>query len=195
MTEIKMAGKSGLVPFVIIGLAILAMLVYLLFSYTTFDEEPVIMADVSVPLPKITDETNRKVNDFVAFVYSGTNKVSANQTYIAGALSKMTAAINAVADRSGYNVNADLKKVEELTHTITTTSSKINKANEIAEATTILSKAMLGVQHAKFPALVTEASELEKFSASINPHLPPSNQKGSLKAFFSKAADLLKKMS
>ncbi len=195
MAEIKIAGKSALAPFVILGLAILALLIYLLFSYTTLQEKPVVRAGLSAPASISIHESNRKINDFATFVNGNANKSGLDDTYTANALLKLAEAINAVASESGYKVSADLNEVKDYTHKITSASFETTKPEEIGKATRIVTEALVEMQQARFPTLVAEAGELKKSLASINPDVPMPEQKGALKAFFSKAARLLQKMN
>jgi hypothetical protein len=195
MAEIKMAQKSGVTSLVVLGLAILALLIYLLFSYTTLQEKSVARADLSASSLTNTEEGSIKVKEFVAFVNTRADQMGDNPTYTMQALFELTEAINAVAAEHGFNISADLNKVKDDGYKPAKVSPKTKEAGEISKAADILSEALVEMQQARFPTLVAEAGELQKCSASINPGVPIPEQKDALKSYFTHAASLLTKMS
>ncbi len=194
MTEIKIEKEKPVWPWILTGLGILALLIYLLFSYTHTNESAEIKNTEGIELLNV-HENNSTVAAFVAFVDNDTNKMSLDHAYSSQAVLKLTGAISAMAGETGYNVQSDLDKAKEYANKITNGRFETTHADNIRKAADILSTALQKMQQAKYPALATEAEELKKASASINPDVLTLDQKSAVKSFFSKAADLLQKMN
>lgn len=186
MTEIKIEKKKPVWPWILLGLAIVALLIYLLYDK---DEKPVSTELINV------HENNSTVAAFVTFINADTNKMSLDHAYTNEALLKLTGAINAMAGETGYNVQADLDKAKEYADKITNDPFETTHADNIRKATDILSTSLQNLQQAKYPQLAAEAEDLKNASASINPDALTLDQRDAVKSFFSKAADLLQKMN
>ncbi len=194
MTEIKIEKKRAVWPWVLLGLGILALLIYLLFSYTHTDDSAVMENAGGTELINVR-ENNSTVSAFVTFVNDDANKMSLDHSYTNGALLKLTQAIDAMAAETGYNVRADLDKAKEYANKITNDPFETTHADNIRKAADILSTSLQNMQQAKYRELALDAEELKKASAAIDPDVLTLDQKGAVKSFFGKAADLLQKMN
>lgn len=189
MTEIKIEKKKPVWPWILIGLGIIALLIYLL-GFRDRKEDEADTADlISV------NENNSTVAAFVNYVEVDTNKMSLDHAYTNEALLKLTDATSAMAGEIGYDVRADLDKVKEYATQITKDPFETTHADNIRKAADILTNVLQNMQQAKYPGLTNEVAELRNASASINPAVLTLDQKDAVKSFFGKAADLLQKMN
>lgn len=132
---------------------------------------------------------------YINFAETDKDKMGLDHEYTNEALSKLIEATNAMAGEVGYEVRADLEKVKEYAEMITKDPFETTHADNIREAANILTKVLQNIQKAKYPGLTNEVAELKNASESIKPGVLTLDQRNEVKTFFSKAADLLKKMN
>ena len=192
MTEIKIEKKKLLWPWILLGIGIVALIIYFLAFQTSSEE----VKEVSETTDLISvKENNTIVEAYVSFVEADTNRMTLDHAYTNEALLKLTDAANAMAGQIGYDVKADIEKVNEHAKMITKDPFDTSHANSIRKAADILTNVLQNIQKAKYPGLTNEVTELKNASASINPTLLTLDQRDEVKSFFSKAAVLLKKMN
>jgi hypothetical protein len=212
MAEIKIEKKKLLWPWILLGLGVIAVLIYFL----TFDDyngqtnevpktskligtkETDIISERIVT--KETDlinvkENNNTVEAYINFVEISKNRMSLDHAYTNEALSKLIKATNAMAGEVGYDVRAYLEKVMEYAEKITKDPFNTTHADNIRKADDILTTVLENIQKAKYPGLKNEVLKLKIVSESIKPGVLTLDQKDEVKTFFSKAADLLDKMN
>ncbi len=189
MTEIKIEKKKSAWPWILLGLGIIALLIYLLGFSDRKEKEADTAELISV------NENNSTVAAFVSFTEDDKNKMGFDHAYTNEALLKLTDATGAMAGEIGYDVRADLDKVKEYANNITKDPFETTHADNIRKAADILTNVLQNMQQAKYPQLSNEVAELRNASASINPDVLTLDQKDAVKSFFYKAADLLRKMN
>ena len=140
-------------------------------------------------------ENNNTVNGYITFVTDDQNKMSLDHSYTSEALSKLTAATNAIADEIGYDLQTDLGNVNKYADQIRKDPFETTHADNIRKAADVLTNELQSIQKAKYPTLTKEASELRDASMSIKPEVLTLQQKEAVKSFFAKAALLLEKMN
>lgn len=203
MTEIKIEKKKQVWPWMLLGLAIAAVLIYFLGFYDN-DHDNKEMNEVTelseLKGPEETDlisvkENNNTVAAYVNFVDADQNKMSLDHEFTNDALLKLTEATYAIAGEIGYDVQADLEQVKEYANRVDNEPFVTTHANSIRKAGDILTNALQNIQKSKYPGLTNEVEELKNATIAINPDILTLNQKKEVKAFFSKAANLLQKMN
>ncbi|MBN1113636.1 MAG: hypothetical protein JXA53_12065 [Bacteroidales bacterium] len=200
MAKIKIEKKKLMWPWILLAVGAIAVLIYFL-AFHDYNEK---MNEV----PKTSEligtteadlisvkENNSTVAAYVNFVETGKNKMSLDHAYTNEALLKLTEATNAMAGEVGYEIRADLEKVKEYAEMITKDPFDTIHADNIRKADDILTNVLQNIQMAKYPGLTNEVAELKNASESIKPEVYTLDQKDEVKTFFSKAADLLKKMN
>lgn len=200
MTEIKIEKKNIVWPWILLVLAVIAVLVYFLVydDYKEVKDEDKQTSELVGPQrPDLISvkENNSTVAAYVNFIESGDNKMTLDHEYTNEALYKLTEAVYAIAGEVGYDVKADLEKVKEYAEKITNDPYETTHADNIRSASEILTNALQNIQKAKFPGLANEVAELRNASEAIKPAILTLDQKNEVKAFFSKAANLLRKMN
>ncbi len=201
MAEIKIEQKKQVWPWFLVGLVIAALLVYfLVFRDNNNSTTEVVTEENYNSGTNDTNllgvkENNSTVAAFVSFVENDTARMSLDHAYTNEALLKLMAASNAMADEIGYDIQADLDKLEASAKLIDNEPFETSHAKNIRNATDNSTTALQNMQRAKYPGLTSEVDELKSASASINPETLTLDQKGAVKNYFAKASDLLKKMN
>ncbi|MCJ7801921.1 MAG: hypothetical protein MUP82_06145 [Candidatus Marinimicrobia bacterium] len=200
MAEIKIEKKKLVWPWILLGLGVIAVLIYFLAFHDYNGETNEVPKTSELIGTKETDLINVKENNstvaaYINFVEIGKNKMSLDHAYTNEALSKLIEATNAMAGEVGYDVRADIERVKEYAEMITNDPFETTHADNIRKADDILANVLQNIQKAKYPGLTNEVAELKNASESIKPGVLTLDQKDEVKTFFSKAADLLHKMN
>lgn len=217
MAEIKIEKKKLVWPWILLVFSIITVLFYFLVfhnynkkmnevpktlevksvkengsavnTYVKIDEEPKIYDLISVK------ENNSVVEAYVHFVQTDKNKMNLDHAYTIEALLKLIEATDAIAGEVGYEVRADLDKVKVYSKMIGEDPFETTHADNIKKADAILTDVLQNIQKAKYPGLADNLRELRSASEAIKPAILTLDQKKEVKAFFSKAAELLQKMN
>lgn len=192
MTEIKIEKKKSVLPWVLLGLGVIALLLYLLGVFDKKEESN--DAPVATDLIDVR-ENNTTVAEYVSFINADTAKMSLDHEFTNQAFLKLTNAINAMAGDVDYSVKADLDKAKEYADHITNDPFETTHADNIRKSADIVSGALQNMQQAKYPTLTNEVSEVKNAAAAINPDVLTLDQRDAVKGFFGKAANVLEKMN
>ncbi|MCM4167627.1 hypothetical protein KCTC52924_00867 [Arenibacter antarcticus] len=200
MAEIKIEKKKQIWPWLLVGLVIVALLLYfLVFRDNGKNTEAVTEAD-DITNTNESDllgvkENNGTVAAYVNFVENNKEKMSLDHEYTNEALLKLIEATNAMANEVGYEAQADIEKVKEYAKMISSDPFETTHADNIRKADDILTNVLQNIQKSKYPSLVDEVEELKSASESIKFGVLTLDQKDAVKNYFAKAADLLQKMN
>lgn len=100
-----------------------------------------------------------------------------------------------MANKTGYDVKADLDQADNYANQITKDPMATNHADKIKKAAEIISTSLQNIQMAKYSSLKTEADDVKSAASAINPGVLTLDQKQAVQSFFDKAAILLQKMN
>lgn len=201
MAEIKIEQKKQVWPWLLVGLVIVALLVYFLVNNNknniNMEEVTEVNSDSGTNADNLlgVKENNATVAAFVNFVKNDTSSSSLNQAYTNEAFSKLNSALNAMAGEIGYDIKSDLAKVKESAALVANEPFETSSGKNIRNATDNSTTALQNMQQAKYPWLSEEVEELKSASASINPDVLTLEQKDAVKKYFAKAADILNEMN
>lgn len=200
MAEIEIEKKKPIWPW-IVGLLILAAIIYFLFFMNKDDNDRIDDGATTSETEQVSEENNADMEDTAAYSniaevedytnYIGDSKMGVDHEYTHGALVKLIAATRATAEAVEVNVDSDLTLAKEKTEEITKDPSKLTHANKIKESGQIISRALRTIQTDKFPDLQSEYDEVETAISKIEPDKQTLEQKDAVKAFFSEAEQLL----
>ena len=197
MTEIKIEKKATIWPWILLGLFILAVVLYFLFFRNNGnDNAAAANADTTTQTALIeAHENNDTVASYIMFVKADTTKMSLDHSYASTALMKLVAATRAMAGEANFDIKADLDKAEDDANQITKNPAATNHADLIKDAATHIGTALQNLQHAKYPSLNTESDALTSAASGIDPAVLTLDQKQNVQSFFDKAANLLQQMN
>jgi len=199
MAEIKIEQKKAGWQWLIVGLVIVALLVYFLVLRENGKDTEEVTEENYIAYTSESDIIRGQKNDgnvtaFVDFVNSK-KQMSLDHAYTNEALIKLTDAVNSKANEVGYEVRADIAKVKGYARMITVDPYETTHAGYIRKAVDILTAELHNIQKAKYSDLANEMKELTRASESINPEVLTLNQKDAIKNYFAAASDLLQKMN
>ena len=204
MAEIKIEKKNTIWPWILIGLLILAALLYFfVFADNVSDDESEMSDD---NMEQIVVEEDNDANKDDTAVFSDMNEISDYKTYIEdskmgvdheythGAITSLIAATRATANALSIDVDADLTEANTMADEIKKDPEDLTHANKIKDAAQIISRALGKIQNQKFPQLQSEYNNVENAISKIKPDLQTLNQKDAVNGFFSSASSLLTNM-
>lgn len=191
MTEIKIEKKKSMWPWMLLILGILALLVY----FAAFNDRSGMKETKEITALINVKENNSTVAEFVRFIEVDSRDMGLDHIYTNQAFTKLIAATNAMADEIKYDIRADIDQAKEYAAKITEDKFATTHADSISKAANILTNALQKMQQDKYSELANEAAELRNAAGSIKPDILTLDQKDAVKGFFSKAAELLKKMN
>lgn len=206
MAEIKIEKKSTPIwPWILLGVALIALLIYLFSSRDNNNERDeiteVTRSDSSYASSTQAGRTqanasgNSEVLAYVSFIREDPDQMGLDHRFTNEAFSKLTSATNAMADKVGYNIQQDMTQVRTRTQKITTDPFETTHANSIREAAGILAQSLQNIQQKAFSGLASDADGVKSAAAGIKGNVMTLDQKGEVKSFFRKSADLLEKMN
>lgn len=192
MAEIKIEKKKSIWPWILLGLVILAVVLYFLFFKNKTENATTSVSDTTAVAIHNGNDT---VTDYINFVNGDTSKMALDHSYSSQALIKLVQATQAMANNKGYDVKADLDQARDYANQITKNPLETNHADKIKKAAQIISTSLQNIQMAKYPALNMEAEGVKSAASNINPDVLTLDQKQAVQLFFDKAAMLLQKMN
>lgn len=191
MAEIKIEKKKTVWPWVLLGILILALLIYF-FGFRNEDNKEVTQTDPSAQV--ISPEEGGPVSEYIQYVNSS-GTMALNHEYTSEALLKLTNAVKSKGEQVGQDVSGDLDKVNEYADKITRDPFETTHANSIRKSADILADAMQNIQAAKYPNLSAQCMEVKNAANNIDPDVLTLDQKDAVKSFFEKSANLLEDMN
>ncbi|GHB70627.1 hypothetical protein [Persicitalea jodogahamensis] len=194
MAEIKIEKKPPVWPWILLGLLLLGFLVYWFALRDQDTDDRMGMEEVENTEMVTTNETG-PVAEYIALLDNDTEPMGLDHEFTNEALMKLTAAAQAVADQSDYDITADLDQVREYANKIEVDPFETTHANSIRKASEILAGSLHKMQEAKFPQLANEAQSVVSAADKIDPDVLTLDQKPAVKGFFNEAASLLRRMN
>ena len=191
MTEIKIAKKKPVWPWILLLFGLLAAASFLFFRNHKI--MPVETVDKKVLID--VHENNTIVAAYVAFINADTNTMSLDHAFTNEALIKLTDAVDAMATEADFDIKVDIAKAKQYADEITRDPMSNTHADKIRSAADVLGTALQNLQQAKYPGLSNEATDVKSAAAAIIPETLTLDQRNAVKSFFRKAANLLTKMS
>lgn len=197
MAEIKIEKKKAIWPWILLGLLILAIILYFLFfrndtNDMVKDEENEITAPVT---DNSMNAENKDVEDYVNYVNSDTTTMGLDHTFTHNALIKLVDATKSTADKQNFDIQADLDLTRKDAEKITDDPMATTHADYIKAASSRMSKALQNMQQAKFPQLSNESQKVMDASNELSTADLTLDQKRTVHTFFTEAAELLQKMN
>lgn len=206
MAEIKIEKKKPILPWILLGLGVLALLYFLFFKNddvvddTRKNETEKVRKDV-----RATE--NVKKSSAVVLSAMAISKISEYKSYIANdakmgvdheysnnALTRLIDATEAVANSLEVDIKADLEKARENAAEVTKNPTEMDHSNKIKKAGDNIAQALEKIQRQKYPTLNNRLEDLQESLAAIAPDKKALDQKSTIKNFFKEADRLLTNM-
>ncbi len=196
MAEIKIEKKSPIWPWVLIGLIILAIILYFfVFKDKNSTQMANNNADTTAMAMNNQNGNDDAVTTYINYVRRDTAEMSLDHEYSHEALTKLANATEAISNKTGVDVKADLDEAKKLSQDITDNPNATSHADDIKKASTIIATALSTIQSAKFSDLSANAESLMNDAKAVDARDLTLDQKNTVQTFYHNAADLLEKMN
>ncbi|GAB2618288.1 hypothetical protein [Belliella aquatica] len=201
MAEIKIEKKTPIWPWILLAVAVIVVLFLVLSNNDDSEKVEDIQDDrIEQGFGGSTDVRRAVINNsavfaFVSFINEDPDSMGLDHEFTNEALLKLTNATSALADEIDYDIQKDLDKVKTHADKITKDPFDTTHANSIRMSAGILANVLQNIQQKAFPNLESEADVVIKSASAIELEALTLNQKGDIKNFFRKSADLLEKMN
>lgn len=212
MAEIKIEKKKPVWPWILLGLLILAVILYFVFANNdtrddlddTDDREQV--RDTTYTNNQRTDNTTRwedntattiqggEVENYISHV-NDKSRMGVDHEYTNNALIHLINAVETKAREVNVDVDVAIQEMRNESREITQNPQGTNHANKIKNVGAKIAGTLEDIQEEKFPNLSDEVEEVKTAVRDIDATTLTLDQKDKINIFFNHAADVLKKMS
>jgi hypothetical protein len=189
MAEIKIEKKKPVWPWLLAGLLLVVLILFLVMRDDRRDGY--VAGDRDTTEQRVGDRD--AVEEYVQYVEDGS--MDEHHEYTSGAFSRLIRAVRAKANEVNHDISADLEQANESVNRITNDPTETNHANNIKNAADRLTRAMGNLQQARFENLDSEMEDVREAADSIDPNVLTLDQKDEVNSFLNNSADLLKKMN
>ncbi|QPH38603.1 hypothetical protein [Pedobacter endophyticus] len=187
MAEIKIERKKMLWPWILAGFGIAAVLAIYFFYYR--DKE-----SINVSTKNEGGKIHESIVEYTSYVDSDTTAMGLDHKYTHNAILKLANAIRDLASLTGYSAKNDIQQAIDCANLITIDPNAGTHADNIKKAAAFLSTALANIQKKGFTGLRNEADQVRKAGEEIDTDVLTLDQKRKVRAFFTNASILLKKM-
>jgi len=207
MAEIKIKKKTPIWPWILLIVVIVALLYFLFFvddndTVDMREDNTEVIMDNNVDdeavgftnneTAGLKENANSKIEIYSEYIADG--KMGIDHVYSNGALEKLINATETTANALDVDISADLEIARDNATSITKDPYKVDHANKIKNAGTIIVNALGKIQEQKFPDMGDQISELRNSLMAIEPQIKTLNQKSEVKMFFEQASNILTNM-
>ncbi|MEO5912238.1 MAG: hypothetical protein ABIP95_15225 [Pelobium sp.] len=195
MAEIKIEKKKPIWPWVLVGIIILAFILYFFLIKDKMNSQAVTQNTDSTAMGMDNRTDEDAVATYINFVNADTSKMSLSHEYSHEALTKLANATEAMSNKTGVDVKANLDEVRQLSQNITDNPNATTHADDIKKASIIIATALGNIQKAKFADLSDDSTKLMNDANAVDENDLTLDQKSTVQTFYDAAADLLQKMN
>nr|MBC7612191.1 hypothetical protein [Pseudopedobacter sp.] len=194
MAEIKIEKKQPIWPWVLLGLIILAAVLYF-FVFKNQNSSQLLGEDADTTAIVMDNQNEGAVAEYINFIDGEADTMTLAHDYSHEALSKLADATKAMSNKTGVDVSANLNEVKALSQQITNNPMATTHADDIRKASTIIATALGTIQQTKFPDLRMNSEDLMNDAKAVDENDLTLRQKSTVRTFFNSAANLLQKMN
>lgn len=209
MAEIKIEKKKPVWPWILLGLLILAVILYFVFANddnTTGDREDNTELEDTTYTGQSDENTTRwedntaanttgdEVSTYLTHV-GDQSRMGVDHEYTNNALIHLINAVETKARQVNVDIDKDLQQMREDARQITQNPQGTNHANKIKQVGTRIAGTLETIQEEKFPNLSKDVEEVRTAAQNIETSVLTLDQKDKINSFFNEAADVLRKMS
>lgn len=209
MAEIKVEKKKPVWPWILLGLLILAVILYFVFA----DNDTMDDVDDTDDIEQVEDTTytsnenttgwddntstagtGGEVENFIAHV-GDQSRMGIDHEYTNNALIHLINAVETKAREVNVDIDASIQEMRGDAREITQNPQGTNHANKIKSVGEKIASTLEDIQEKNFPNLSNDVEEVKTAAQKIEASTLTLDQKDQINEFFNQAADVLKKMS
>jgi hypothetical protein len=208
MAEIKIEKKTPVWPWILLGLLILAVILYFVFAdddtddvYDDDDTEQVMTPseteeDYSENTANWEDDNlsgDDSVSKYVAHI-GDKEKMGIDHQYSSEALVLLINALENRTEEANINTDVEMEELKKDVRAIKEDPQSLNHANSIKNVGMKIVNLMEKVQKEKYPNISQDVQETRTAVQNIQPSTPTLDQKDAMNSFYKEAGDVLQKM-
>jgi hypothetical protein len=209
MAEIKIEKKKPVWPWILLGLIILAVILYFVFAdedtddvYDDDNTEQVITTSESEEnmddMDTATWEDDNLSGDDSASMYvthiGDTEKMGIDHEYSSEALVLLINALENRTEEANINTDIEIQELKNDVRDIKEDPQSLTHANAIKNVGMKIANLMEKVQKEKFPNISQDVQEVRTAVQNIQPSTPTLDQKDAVNSFYKEAGDVLQNM-
>lgn len=213
MAEIEIERKSGMAwLWWVLGLALLALLAWLLFAGGDDDDVAVVdpmvtdtaamvapMGAVDTGMAGMAVQGGPAVQEYMnTCAPAQPTEMGLDHAYTSDCLNRLVAAVETVLQSpsvTGVNAQAELTTARQAAERLAQSQVGAEHSRMTQEAFTAVAALVNRIQDDRFPALDSQATQMEQTATSISPGQPLLNQRESVQQFFRQAGAVLNGMT
>ncbi len=211
MAEIKIEKRKPAWPWIIAGLAVIAIIVFLVVGNndrdmnrdqtaaygskhdSRYDKDRDNTRNNSIMNGNSDKKERREVAEFVDYVRHDLKDETLDHRNLTRAFNELRDATESIAEKTGYP-KENIEDTKDYIKEINKDSFEDENAEQIKRTADVFADHLQKMQMAKFPQLKTDAMKLVETSKRIHSNQPAVDQTGELRSFLAEAADLVEKM-
>lgn len=199
MAEIRVEKKKRPVWPWILAILLVAAVIWIVADdndYDTGEQVSTVQMDEEADTYE-NDATEGAAMAYVNFIEQNGDKVTVEHEYSHQALTRLSEALNSVAENNNISLE-DKQKIEELRQKadrLMRNTDSEQHANILSDAFSSAAQIMENMQKQQFPDLQDEVNEVKNAANEVKPNVLVTNQKSAVKNFFQKSADAVEAMA
>lgn len=205
MADIDIEKKKPVWPWILLGLVILALLLFLVFANDdqiddtedfedTETEQLDTMEDDQMRDTLSRTTTGDDVESYMTYI-EDTTRMGVDHDYTSGALIHLVNAVESKAREMNYDIDANLVQLQQDAERLSQDPTATDHANQIKQAGEEIAGILEGMQEENYPGLSDEVEEVKTAVEDIDPNQDAMQQRETIKTFFEEAGDVLREMS
>lgn len=206
MAEIKIEKKQPVWPWILLGIIILAVILYFVFADDDNDdlleedntEQVITPMETEDDLETVTWEEDNlsgdeSVSNYMAHI-GDTERMGIDHQYSSEALVFLINALENRAEEANINTDVEIEELKNNVRDIKEDPQTLTHANSINNVGTKIVNLMEKMQMEKFPDISQDVQEVRTALQNIQPSIPTLDQKEAVNSFYNEAGDVLQKM-
>ncbi|CAM4141267.1 hypothetical protein [Gillisia limnaea] len=209
MAELKIEKKKPVWPWILLGLIILAVILYFVLADNDTDDvddvddntEQIITSEPEEDYSEMDTATweddnlsgDDSVSKYVAHI-GDTEKMGIDHKYSSEALILLVNALENRAEEANINTDVEMQELKSDVRDIKEDPQSLDHANSIKNVGMKIVSLMDRIQNEKFPNISQDVQEVRTAVQNIQPSTPTLDQKDAMNSFYKEAGDVLQKM-
>ena len=205
MAEIKIEKKKPVWPWILLGLIILAVILYFVFADDEGEDvlEEETTEQVVAPMETEEEETweweednlsgEESVGNYMTLI-GDTERMGIDHEYSSEVLISLINALENRAEEADINTEVEIEDLKNNVRDIKEDPLTLTHANTINNVATKIVNLMERMQKEKFPNISNDVQEVRTALQNIQPSTPTLEQKDAVNSFYKEAGDVLQNM-
>lgn len=195
MAEIKVEKKNRPVWPWIIGIVLLAAIIWIVADDNDMESEAVSNVNVEEQADRYTADENGAAMEYVQYIENNGKEITLEHKYSHQALTHLSKALDAVAKNPSQETQQRLDELRSIADQLKKNTYSDEHADMMAKAFKSAAMAMQSVQNDQYPNLGNEVQQVRNAADNITGEELATNQKNAIRSFFQESADAVEAMA